>query len=217
MLDVSTDYLIFDNKVDVTLTQRDTSGNPVIVPVTDALRRNIPSTEAAASGGKYTSHDTRFHLSSGQASPVVGDTITDTDGTVYAIMEAWFNTLTSMWKCVSRNLAIAYKIDTKVEVQRGVPVRGSSGEQEKTWETIAIVAASITELSMSEQSESEKSSFADRSYEIILATDTQVSPNHRIMDVSGNYYSIESTTNKDNIRALQSCDCTRLATSDRTQ
>jgi hypothetical protein len=208
-LDVTGDFDTFDYREAITLLQPDTAGVDVSVAIQYALRRNIPTREAAASGGRYRASDTRFHFETEDGTPRVADRIIDADGTTFTILEARYDTLASRWRCIARDLTVAYNLDTLVSVDEGVTSKGDSGEQIRTWRQIARPQASITEQTMSQQGETEKGVHAERTFEIILLTDTDLSPNHRITDLNGKTYQIVSTSQKDNISALQSAICRR--------
>ena len=204
---VDGDLLLVDDLHPVTLLQKDTAGVEQSTAIAKALRRNIPTIEAAASGGRYQASDTRIHFQTEDATPRVADRITDNDGNTYTVLEARYDTLASRWRCITRNLTVHYGLYTDIEVQLGNKTRNSSGVQEPTWKTVARVTASITELNMESEGESEKSRFAERTYQVILQTDEELSPLHRIVDSKGNTYQIESSANKDNIANLQQATC----------
>lgn len=206
-LDVTGDLLIFDGLETITLLQPDSAGVDQSTTIEDALRRNIPKREAANSNGEYSTEDTRFHFQTTDATPRIGDRITDQDGTTFTILEPWYDTLNSRWKCVARNLDVFYELDTIAKIQVAEFTQGTSGEQVCSWKTIATVTASIQEQGMNSQGETEKDVFADRTFEVILKTDKTVSPKHRIVDIKGNTYQVTSSSNKDNISALQSVIC----------
>ena len=206
-LSVAGDFLYFDGLESVTLSAKDTSENWQDTSIDKALRRNISRTELTASDGKYVSSDVRFHFQVTDGDPVIGNRITDADGTDYLILSTSYDTLNDRWKCICRNLAIHYGLDEIVTIDEGQYARDSSYTQVSTWSTICRVSASITETSMISEGDENKDRFPEREYEIILATDVDLSPNHRIVDLNGRVWSVKSSKNKDDLAQLQSVSC----------
>src|SRR5262245_51213861 len=78
------------------------------IAVSSALRLRVSEREAAASGGRFTRRDVRWHLPASQvaAAPQVGATITDGDGRTWTIQQVDHDTRSSRWRCWCRLLQL---------------------------------------------------------------------------------------------------------------
>ena len=79
-LDPRTDFFDVVDGLEAVTLLRTGSSNPCMIP--HALRRAITVAEAAASDGRYTNTDVRWHLPAAEclASPRLGDLIADGSG-----------------------------------------------------------------------------------------------------------------------------------------
>lgn len=105
--------------------------------LTKCLRRNVSTTEAAASDGKLLAGDTRWHLSINELAtqPSLGSTLTDAAGDVYTILEVRKDTLSSRWRCVTRNLRVVHNLSQLATIQTRTIAVGDAGAAEDTWAT----------------------------------------------------------------------------------
>lgn len=119
------DFESVDGLEAVTLTDR--AGN--MTALTKVLRRAIKRKEVSASFGGYLSGDTTFHLSTAEYAnePGPGWTITTATRGVFTILEVSLETLSARWKCVVRDLRIAYGLDRTVDVCRVTNERTAEG------------------------------------------------------------------------------------------
>lgn len=109
-LDITNDYLIFDNTEAITLTLKRNAGN-LTVTASNALRGRVPiRTEPTRFSGALATDTLSFFIPHDQIvedrageSPEVGDTITDGSSNVYTIESASqvaMATSVSGWRCI---------------------------------------------------------------------------------------------------------------------
>ncbi len=146
-LDLSGDFgAVADRLEPVELRRRD--GSPP-TRLASALRRAVSTREAAASDGKYTAADARWHLSGQElaAAPLVGDQIVDGRGAKWTILKTRLATCGSRWECIARDLEIAAGLNDSISIRREIVRQDRSGAAERTWQDERInVRARIQEL-----------------------------------------------------------------------
>ena len=142
MLDLTQDYLIFDNREEITFISRrttaDSQGDQTDSQI-QALRRAPTFKELAASNGVYTSQDVVWHIPAVLLTvgpPKPRDTVTDLDGISWTVMEAAWNSLRSMWRLITRNPIIAYDLRDKVSIEQCAITYDAVGAPVRTWPPI---------------------------------------------------------------------------------
>ncbi len=197
--DPSTDFEdITDGLEAVTLDRRGSSDN---VSVTSALRRNLSTSEILASDGKLQSGDTRWHLPGAEVTttPRIGDSIEPSDGTRHQILEVRFDTLSNRWRCVTRDLRIAYGLDDTVSIQKATYAKGDGGAQEATWTTyVAGVRARVQEVAATGGVVGGAKQ-TGRAYAVLLEADLELDSKHRIVDQRGRKYLIVGVTGRGDV------------------
>jgi hypothetical protein len=130
--DLSDDFLdAADGLEAVTLTS--ISGGTSAV--TGALRLRISEREAAASDGRYTRRDMRWHLPAAQvtSAPQVGATVTDGSGRVWTILQVDHDTRSSRWRCWCRLLRLSTLLNDRVHIQQASWTKDDHGAVSPTW------------------------------------------------------------------------------------
>lgn len=196
--DPSTDFeTITDGLEAVTLDRRNSSNTAV----TNALRRNVSTTEIAASNGKLQSGDTRWHLPAAEVttSPRLGDRIKDGSSDYWTILEVRKDTLSNRWRCVSRNLRIVYALEDTVTIEVAAVAKGTAGAAERTWSVWRTgVRCRIQEVA-ADHADGAGAKRTQAAYQILCEDDYDVDHTHRIKDQRGTYYRILGTGQKGEI------------------
>jgi len=198
-LNVATDFVdVVDGLEAVTFLER---GGGTTQAITKALRRQISRREAEASNGKYQASDTIWHVSQTElaSQPQPGATITDGEGTIWTALESSRDTLTSRWRCVCRNLAIAAGLDQLITIQKANWQAGRGGDAQPNYSDWKLnVPASIQPMDAAINGDNQLR-HADTRYSIRLAVDHEITADHRVKDVDGNVYKIESFADKEQL------------------
>jgi head-tail adaptor len=103
--------------------------------VSSALRLRITEQEAAASGGRYTRRDVRWHLPAVQVAtaPQVGATISDGQGQTWTIRQVDHDTRSSRWRCWCRLVQLSAVLDDRIHVQQASWSKDDHGGLVPTW------------------------------------------------------------------------------------
>jgi hypothetical protein len=135
--DPSDDLSCCDGLESVTLRQLSGAAGGVVI---GALRRQMRTSEAEASDGRYQATDLVWHLPADQLSvpPAVGSVISDALGVRYVVLEAQRATLGTRWQCRARNLAIVSGLDQPVTLQQATWTKSPSGSQVAVWHNVQI-------------------------------------------------------------------------------
>jgi hypothetical protein len=191
-----TDFVdVIDGLEAVTLNRRGSSSD---VEITSALQRNVSTAEIGPSDGRYRAGDVRWHLpvSEVSATPQLGDWIVDAASARWQVIEVGEDTLSSRWRCVTRNLAIAYGLNDTVVIEEAVYAKATGGAAKVTYHVWKSgVRARIQEVATTIGTELETQRTA-KQFHIFLESDYEINHNHRIRDRKGDYYKIEGTANK---------------------
>src|SRR5262245_4659255 len=103
--------------------------------VSGALRLRITEQEVAASGGRYTRRDVRWHLPAAQlaSAPRIGATITDSQGQTWTVHQVDHDTRSSRWRCWCRSLPLASDLPDRVHIQQASWSKDDHGALVPTW------------------------------------------------------------------------------------
>ncbi len=201
LFDVQTDFAtVADGLEAVTLVRREGRSTPLA----GALRRAVTSREAAASDGKYTAADVRWHLAANEldAPPQLGDQIVDGEGESWTILHTRLATVSSRFECVARNLTIAAGLDTLITIRRERITKGPSGAAERSWEDYRSgVRAKIQEqaATRSEQHDRQSGIVTARIY---VAEQIEVDNGFQIVARDGTTYEVTGFESPDEIGKL---------------
>lgn len=130
--DIAGDYAYLDGTEAVTLTKPGTTST---TSVSAALRRRVTTREAAASNGHYTTADVAWHLPQSLVTtqPALGDKVLDSSSVYWTILSVSRDTLGTRWRCISRDLAVANRLDTFVTIEYSTIAKGVGGAVERDW------------------------------------------------------------------------------------
>ncbi len=203
-----TDFVdVTDGLEAVTLNRRGSSSD---VSVASALQRNVSTTEIAESDGKYRAGDVRWHLPISQVAntPQLGDSIVDSNLDRWKVIEVRFDTLSTRWHCVTRNLAIAYGLNDTIVIEAATWAKGTGGAMEATYSIWKSgVRARIQEVSdATERARIQTEEGAKRTpkqFKIYVDKDYEITHTHRIRDRKGTYYKVEGNTTKGELDEMQ--------------
>lgn len=131
LLDVSGDGTLWDGQQSVTLHH----ANGSTATVTLALRRQIGTREAAASGGKYLADDVVWHLPASQIAdrPLPGAVIVDAALLRWVVQAVQQQSWDSRYRCIARRLSIADGLDQLITLERASWSKSLSGAPVATW------------------------------------------------------------------------------------
>jgi hypothetical protein len=200
-LDAQTDFAtIADGLEPVTLVRRDGRSTPLA----GALRRAVTIREAAASDGRYTAADVRWHLAASEldAPPQLGDRIVDGEGEQWTILHMRLATCGSRFECIARNLAIAAGLDTMVTIRLERITKGPSGAAERYWDDYRRgVRAKIQEQAAARSAQHGRQSGVVTA-KIYVAEQIEVDNSFQIVAYDGTTYEVIGFESPDEIGKL---------------
>ncbi len=180
---------VADSLEPVTLRRR-ASGEEI--SVTAALRRGMVLNEAAASDGKYLATDVRWHLpiSALSTQPAPGDQIIDAAGNDYTILSVQEQTTRSRWLATSRDLAIAFALCERIDVQKATVTQGAMGEETIAWhDHLPGIRARIQPLTTQVHSGEDRRT--SRTTHVVYVTEPlAIDAQHRIVAADGRVFRI---------------------------
>lgn len=190
----------FEDVVDgleaVTLDRRGSEDN---VSITSAFRTAVSTIEAAASDGKLTDEDTRWHFPVAEVPianpPRMGDWV-EANGDRYQILGFRLDTMSTRWRCVTRNLRVVYHLGDTFVIQQAVFAKGTAGAAGATYH---VWKAGVRGRIQETEAEVENLDGVERTaktWQVLLENDYEIDHQHRLKDRKGNLYDIELTVSK---------------------
>jgi hypothetical protein len=194
---------ITDGLQAVTLDRR----NAANTSVTNALQRAVGTSEAAASNGKYTAEDVRWHLPIAECAtrPDPGDRILDGGGDYWTVLAVREATLSRRWACICRNVEVVNHLDTTLTIEKATWAKGTGGAMEASYSVWRVVRGRIQPLTADIVDEQGAARTAI-GYRIYIGEDLAITQDHRVKDPAGNYYRIDGYTRSEDIGGLQTID-----------
>ena len=205
---IANDYTLFDGNEAITLQK---PGTTTTTAVSAALRRAGTTREAAASQGKYTTADVGWHLPQSLVTtqPALGDKVLDSAAVYWTILDVTKATLGTRWKCVTRDVAVANRLDCWVAIERGVTVKGRGGAVEQQWEECqAGVRARIQPLAATEEVEN-RTRIQRATHTVFCDLAISAVPDgsrYRVRDEGGAYYTVLAKRMPEQIGSLLELD-----------
>lgn len=130
--DLRDDFWLMDGLEKVVHGSRRAAGSPYVDTNVHALPLAINSKEMATSNGVYRASDTVWHIPTREfvvtTKPKPGDTVTEWDGTVWTVLEVGHHALTGNWRCVARNLTVAYDLSQRITIETCGTVENGIGK-----------------------------------------------------------------------------------------
>jgi len=185
-------------------------------PIATAKRRNPSFKEMAASGGVYTGQDLVWLVpatlltAAGLADVKPADIIRDANGVVWTVLERSLNTLRSTWRCVTRDLILAYDLRDTLSVRRPQALTtDAAATREYVYDTIYTAIPCRFQAQGDEVSDERGQRLTVSKYSVWVGQRLYLTNEDQIVDEAGNIYELKSTQDADRIDQLQRLDCER--------
>jgi hypothetical protein len=191
--DTAADFAaVCDGLEAVTLLRRGDAPNSPGLAVTHALRRPAGTREAAALAGRCSGSDVVWHLSAAEldAPPQPGDVVRAAAGQRWTILEATETTLGSRWRCLARNIAVAYGLDDSVTVLRAVFSKGAGGAADVTWITWKTGVRARVQPTDTRTEVQHEAAMTERRCLIFMEEDLSLDHTHRIVGPDAAVYKV---------------------------
>jgi hypothetical protein len=179
--------------------------------IAHAIRRAISSAEAAiitsgdvrktvAGDGYHTATAVVWHLPTAELTkpPRLGDVILDRENQRWTILEAKLATLGTRWRCETKNVAIAHRLDDTISVLKAA--------NETTWRIwLTGIRARIQPVKMTVTTTESVTTTTNR-FRIFVEDDLELSHRCRIRGPDGTIYTILSAAGAERIGELQTIE-----------
>lgn len=200
-LNVAGDFATILDGLEAVVVKR--QHTPETIPVAKAWRYVSKVEEAELGGADYTRHDVVWQLPWDEANdpPRLGDRIIDEAGLCWTILSVERPRLDTRFRCLARNLHLAFGLNTLVDVQLADVDDLSSRLESVSWITVqASVPARIlldrTKVALDpgddEQAPAVTSAATCR---VILGDQIELNHNHRLVDAEGTIYDVVEYAN----------------------
>jgi head-tail adaptor len=196
---------VADGLEPVTVLRRGTSD---ALAIAHALRRQVTTQEAAASDGHYTQADVRWWLPQAECGvqPALGDTLADSAGTRWTVIETAESRPTGRWQCTCRNLAIVHALDDTITVEKVMLSKDPQGAVVKTWATWQTGIRARIQPAAAQMPTEQGLQYTLRKFVIFIAEELPLDHTHRIRAADGTTYKITGWTRAQRIGELQTID-----------
>jgi len=207
---------VTDGLETVTLRRR---GSSLATVLAGALRTAVSTQQAdarnrsntwkdVASDGRYTAADVAWHLPAEQlgSAPRLGDVIVDGDSQRWTILHVQLTTLGTRWKCVARNVAIAYGLDDTVTILAAGYAKSDAGALEPTWRRWKTGVRARIQPAAAEVDTEHQTRRTVRRFQIFLEEDVLLDRTHRIEAPDGTIYKVNGSNGAQRIGELQTVD-----------
>jgi hypothetical protein len=197
MVDITTDWTVVDNYEQIQMTSWGLTGTNFVYIIENALRRAPTYRELAASQGKYVADDIvwivpNMLVAGALASPKVADRILDSNGITYTVLNAALNATRTIWRFMTRNIILAYRLYDTITLQRFSLATDATGAKVYTGLPTVIasnVIAAIQEVDDNETLERGKKPLK-KQYSIWVSTPLPAQALDQVIDQNGNVYEV---------------------------
>jgi hypothetical protein len=196
-MDIATDFAqVVDGLEEVTLRRRDSHA---IVSVLTARRQHVRTLEAEPSQGAVVEANAAWHLVLAEGvAPHVGDVVLDAGDHRWTILEVEELPQLGRWKCVTRELRIAYGCGERVDVERAV---WSDGETPEIVGYTYVATALPVRIQPVEVSVDDEQT-GQATFRIILGESLALEPRDRFVGGDGTIYVLQSYQQAERIDVL---------------
>jgi len=183
---------VVDGLEAVTVNRRGSSDD---TSIGHALQRAINTHELGGqverqfvnTGGKIMAGDVRWHLPIEECAtaPRIGDVIVGANSDRWTVLAIHEETLSSRWKCICRNLRVAFGLDDTITIEEAVYEKGTAGAAEATWHTRKTGIAARVQPATATPITDHEARVTRQQYQIQIEHDVELKKHHRIRWVGG--------------------------------
>ena len=208
-LDVTTDMeLLVDGTENITLQHRHSLQK---LAISSARRQRQITQEATPSAGDAQQTDCTWHFSllPSEAAPQLGDVLIDGKAMHWTILEVRELTSLGRWKCQTRNLAVAFGCEDRVDIQRPVWEDLGSGPEIVRWIDVGTsLPVKIQPISLVPDNNVAPTT-AEQTYRIILSETLDLEPGDRFVGETGETYTLQSYIQTERLEVLPIAEVVR--------
>lgn len=210
MFDPSEDFsAVIDGQEAVTVVR---PGSSVVSAGVHALRQGAPRPEGWQQQ-RHAAGDAVWHLPAAELvePPRPGDVIVDAQGVHWTILDATPALRRGRWRCLTRNLVLAYGLDQFIDLLRGEPFKGAGGAEELVWH---VWKTGLRAKIMPDQADlhtKHSGQMATAHFKLLCTDHVPVDPTVRIRGPDGALYAITRSEKANTVDTLVEIDAVRLS------
>lgn len=201
-LNVAGDFdAIVDTSEPATLKRR---GSATTIALAKAWRYASITQEAQSGVSVVARDDVTWQFAWPEAVdlPRIGDAIIDAAGECWTILSVEVRGARSRLRCVARNLRIVHALDDRIEIQQAVWEDGESGPEIVGWQTLRAAVPARIQPEQVTIDHTGNAPTSTSTYRVLLADDTPLDHNHRLVGPDGAIYQIREYSQADRIDVL---------------
>lgn len=189
-LDTAGDFdAIIDTAESVTLKRR-ASAATIAVPKAWRYSSLTQQAEPAMPGVARWDVVWQFSWNSGVDPPRIGDTLFDAANDCWTILSIEERGAKSRLRCVTRNLRIVYELVDRIEIQAAIWEDSGSGPEIVGWTTLRAAVPARIQPDQTSIDHTTDPPTSTSMYRVMLADDTPLDHNHRLVDADGQIYQL---------------------------
>jgi len=192
---------VTDGLESVTLRRRDTAAT---VAVSAARRNEVVTGEAEPSGGSAHQSDAVWHLQlpTGEGPPELGDVVIDGAGQRWTTLQVVSLLMAGRFKCVTRELSVAFGCVNRVDIQRAVWGDLGSGPVIVDWDYAYTALPAKIQPESIVVDETVTPTATNSLFQIVLGEQISLEPDDRFVAEDGSIYTLLSLEQAERIDAL---------------
>jgi hypothetical protein len=201
-LNIAGDFdAIVDTAEAATLKRR---GSATTVALAKAWRYTSVAQESQAGVAGVARHDVTWQFAWPEAVdlPRIGDAILDAAGECWTILTVEVRGAGSRLRCSARNLRIAHALDDRIEIQQAMWGEGESGPEIVGWQTLRTAVPARIQPEQVTVDHTGDAPTSTATYRVLLADDTSLDHNHRLVGPDGTIYQILEYSQAERIDVL---------------
>ena len=201
-INLEEDFAMFADNLETVVLRRRGSAKELVVEA--AYRHEVATQETEPSGGAALQADSVWHLQlpANEAALQIGDTVIDAQKNHWTLLETQQLALLGRWKCVTRDLRIAYDCHDRVDIQRPVWGDIGNGPEIADWTEVCVALPVSIQLDEMILDTSTTPPTKQLLFDIILSESIALEPDDRLTAEDGTSYRMQSLQQADRIDAL---------------
>jgi hypothetical protein len=212
-LDIAGDFETIIDTAEAIALKRRSSATTIAVPKAWRYSSLTQSAEAGVTGVARSDVVWQFAWPDAVDSPRIGDSIIDAAGECWTILSVEVRGANTRLRCVTRNLRIVHELNDRLEIQSAVWDDLGSGPEIVGWTTLRAAVRARIQPDQVTVDHSTDPPTSTATFRVLLADETPLDHNHRLVGPDGAIYEIESFSQAERIDALPMATARKLASS----
>jgi hypothetical protein len=201
-LNIQGDFATILDGVEAVTLKRRRSAETIAVPKAWRYSSLTQQAEPGMPGVAQSDVVWQFGWEESVDKPRVGDSVIDAANECWTILSIEVRGNNSRLRCVTRNLRIVNQLDDRIEIQQAVWEEGGSGPEIVGWTTLRAAVPARIQPDRTTIDNAANPPTSTATYRIMLADDTALDHNHRLVGPDGSVYQLVEYTQAERIDTL---------------